>query len=53
MEPVILFVRDDIAIPNIGYKYQRYMPLLLNHILFYMDKQPDWFGAVSFRVALT
>lgn len=34
MEPLILFVRDDIARPNIGYKYQRYMPLLLTVFFF-------------------
>jgi F-type H+-transporting ATPase subunit a len=34
MEPLILFVRDDIARPNIGYKYQRYMPLLLTIFFF-------------------
>ncbi|RYY31795.1 MAG: ATP synthase F0 subunit A [Sphingobacteriaceae bacterium] len=34
MEPIIVFVRDDIARPNIGYKYQRYMPLLLTVFFF-------------------
>lgn len=35
LEPVILFVRDDIAIPNIGTaKYQKYMPLLLTIFFF-------------------
>lgn len=34
MEPVILFVRDDVAIPNIGVKYGRYMPLLLTIFFF-------------------
>jgi F-type H+-transporting ATPase subunit a len=29
MEPLILFVRDDIAKPNIGPKYAKYMPFLL------------------------
>lgn len=29
MEPLILFVRDDIARPNIGHKYAKYMPFLL------------------------
>lgn len=29
MEPLILFVRDDIAKPNIGHKYAPYMPFLL------------------------
>lgn len=34
LEPVILFVRDDIAIPNIGHKYKKYMPLLLTLFFF-------------------
>ncbi|MDB4925643.1 MAG: synthase subunit [Mucilaginibacter sp.] len=34
MEPIILFVRDDIARPNIGYKYRRFMPLLLTIFFF-------------------
>ncbi len=35
MEPLILFVRDEIAIPNIGRaKYQRYMPYLLTLFFF-------------------
>src|SRR6202012_5150081 len=34
MEPLILFVRDDIALPNIGVKYQRFMPLLLTVFFF-------------------
>jgi len=35
IEPVILFVRDDIAIPSIGiHKYERYMPFLLTAFFF-------------------
>jgi len=34
IEPVILFVRDDVAIPNIGSKYVKYMPLLLTMFFF-------------------
>ncbi len=34
LEPVILFVRDDIAIPNIGHKYEKYMPYLLTAFFF-------------------
>ena len=34
LEPVILFVRDDIAIPNLGkHKYEKYMPYLSHGIL--------------------
>lgn len=35
MEPLVTFVRDDIAIPNIGHKkYERYMPYLLTVFFF-------------------
>ena len=34
LEPLILFVRDDIARPNIGHKYARFMPLLLTIFFF-------------------
>jgi F-type H+-transporting ATPase subunit a len=34
LEPLIMFVRDDIAIPNMGYKYERFMPLLLTIFFF-------------------
>lgn len=35
LEPVILFVRDDIAVPNIGEKkYSRFMPYLLTVFFF-------------------
>jgi F-type H+-transporting ATPase subunit a len=34
LEPMILFVRDDIAKPNIGAKYAKYMPLLLSIFFF-------------------
>lgn len=34
VEPIILFVRDDIARPNIGHKYERFMPFLLTIFFF-------------------
>ncbi len=34
LEPLIVFVRDDIARPNIGYKYEKFMPLLLTIFFF-------------------
>lgn len=34
IEPIILFVRDEIARPNIGYRYQKYMPILLTIFFF-------------------
>jgi F-type H+-transporting ATPase subunit a len=34
LEPVILFVQDDIAKPNLGNKYQKYLPYLLTVFFF-------------------
>lgn len=35
LEPVVLFIRDDVAIPNIGEKkYERFMPYLLTVFFF-------------------
>ncbi|HWD86514.1 MAG TPA: F0F1 ATP synthase subunit A [Mucilaginibacter sp.] len=34
IEPIIVFIRDDVAIPNVGYKYARFMPLLLTVFFF-------------------
>jgi F-type H+-transporting ATPase subunit a len=35
LEPIILYIRDDIAVPNIGEKkYKRYMPYLLTVFFF-------------------
>ncbi|OAQ40504.1 F0F1 ATP synthase subunit A [Pedobacter psychrophilus] len=34
VEPIVVFVRDDIARPNIGYKFERFMPLLLTVFFF-------------------
>src|SRR6185312_6934356 len=34
MEPLVVFIRDDVARPNIGVKYVRFMPLLLTIFFF-------------------
>lgn len=34
IEPIIVFVRDDIAKPNIGHEYARFMPYLLTVFFF-------------------
>jgi F-type H+-transporting ATPase subunit a len=34
MEPIILFVRDDVAKPSIGKNYEKYMPFLLTVFFF-------------------
>lgn len=38
MEPIIIFIRDDVVKPNIGPKYQRFLPYLLTLFFFI------WFG---------
>jgi F-type H+-transporting ATPase subunit a len=61
LEPVILFVRDDIAIPNLGHKYEKYMPYLLTVFFFILINNlmglipfPPPFGAnVTGNIALT
>jgi len=34
LEPVIIFIRDEVAKPNLGNKYMRFMPLLLSLFFF-------------------
>ena len=34
LEPVILFVQDEVAKPNLGHKYQKYLPYLLTVFFF-------------------
>ncbi|HYE53327.1 MAG TPA: F0F1 ATP synthase subunit A [Chitinophagaceae bacterium] len=34
IEPVITFVRDDVARPNLGHKYEKYLPYLLTVFFF-------------------
>lgn len=47
MEPIILFIRDEVAIPNIGEKkYRRYMPFLLT--LFFFIWLNNIFGLIPF-----
>ena len=62
LEPVILFVRDDIAISNIGeHKYEKFMPYLLTVFFFILINNlmglipfPPPFGAnVTGNIAVT
>jgi F-type H+-transporting ATPase subunit a len=46
LEPVVLFIRDDVARPNIGVKYERYMPLLLTIFFFILIN--NLFGMIPF-----
>lgn len=62
LEPIVLFIRDDIAIPNIGeHKYEKYMPYLLSAFFFIIINNimglipfPPPFGAnVTGNIAVT
>jgi F-type H+-transporting ATPase subunit a len=34
IEPVIMFIRDEVAKPNLGHKYEKYLPYLLTTFFF-------------------
>lgn len=61
LEPVVLFVRDDIAVPNLGHKYEKFMPYLLTVFFFILINNlmglipfPPPFGAnVTGNIAIT
>lgn len=62
LEPVILFVRDDIAIPNIGeHNYGKFMPylltvfffILLNNIMGLIPFPPPFGANVTGNIAVT
>jgi len=62
LEPIIIFIRDEIAIPNIGYpKYEKFMPYLLSVFFFILINNimglvpfPPPFGAnVTGNLAVT
>ncbi|MDO9579977.1 MAG: F0F1 ATP synthase subunit A [Bacteroidales bacterium] len=62
LEPIVLFVRDDIAIPNLGsHKYEKFMPYLLTVFFFILINNlmglvpfPPPFGAnVTGNIAVT
>lgn len=62
LEPIILFVRDDIAIPNLGHhKYEKYMPylltafffILINNLMGLVPFPPPFGGNVTGNIAVT
>jgi len=47
LEPIILFVKDDIALPNVGeHKYEKYLPYLLTVFFFILIN--NIFGLIPF-----
>ena len=62
LEPLIIFVRDDIAIPNIGiHKSEKYMPylltafffILINNLMGLIPFPPPFGGNVTGNIAIT
>jgi F-type H+-transporting ATPase subunit a len=46
MEPLVTFIRDEVAKPNIGHHYERYMPYLLTVFFFILGL--NLFGQLPF-----
>lgn len=61
LEPIILFVRDDIALPNLGHKSEKYMPylltafffILINNLMGLIPFPPPFGGNVTGNIAMT
>ena len=61
LEPVILFVRDDIAEPNLGHKSEKFMPylltafffILINNLMGLIPFPPPFGGNVTGNIAIT
>jgi F-type H+-transporting ATPase subunit a len=60
LEPIITFVRDEVAKPNLGHKYDRYLPFLLtvfffilvNNIFGLIPGSANVTGNIAFTVVL-
>jgi F-type H+-transporting ATPase subunit a len=60
VEPVITFVRDEVGKPNLGQKYQKYMPyllsvfffILINNLLGLIPGSANVTGNISFTLVL-
>ncbi|MGC4129859.1 MAG: F0F1 ATP synthase subunit A [Bergeyella sp.] len=50
-EPLVIFIRDDIAKPNIGHNYQKYMSFLLTAFFFILFL--NVFGLLPFGINVT
>ena len=50
-EPLVIYIRDDIAKPNIGDKYERFMPFLLT--IFFFIWFLNIFGLTPFGINIT
>jgi F-type H+-transporting ATPase subunit a len=60
MEPIITFVRDEVAKPNLGHKYEKYLPylltvfffILINNIFGLIPGTANVTGNIAFTVVL-
>ena len=60
VEPVITFIRDEVAKPNLGHKYERYLPylltvfffILINNIMGLIPGTANVTGNIAFTVVL-
>jgi F-type H+-transporting ATPase subunit a len=60
IEPVITFIRDEVGKPNLGHKYQQYMPylltvfffILINNLLGLIPGSANVTGNISFTMVL-
>ncbi|GAB2837400.1 FoF1 ATP synthase subunit a [Ferruginibacter profundus] len=60
LEPVVAFVRDEVAVPNLGYKANKYLPylltifffILINNIIGLIPGTANVTGNIAFTVVL-
>ncbi|MCX8019252.1 MAG: F0F1 ATP synthase subunit A [Chitinophagaceae bacterium] len=60
LEPVIIFIRDEVAKPNLGFKYEKYLPylltvfffILINNIFGLIPGSANVTGNISFTLVL-
>jgi len=60
IEPIITFIRDDVAIPNLGKKYQKYFPylltvfffILINNLVGFIPGSANVTGNIAFTLVL-
>lgn len=61
LEPIITFIRDDIAKPNLGYKYEKYLPyiqtifffILINNLVGLIPGTANVTGNIAFTMLLS
>lgn len=60
LEPIITFIRDDVAKPNLGYKYEKYLPyiqtifffILINNLVALIPGTANVSGNIAFTMLL-